>query len=188
MKLNRYWIVLAAANILLLALTAMVNDGLAGWSVSLFLAGPCIVWPALRLGPGYLFMCLAIAGLAGDAPLPTPPGFLMTLFIGGACLIQANRPRLGRLRRSQQIGLAWICNGLLFAVFTGWALLHNGSHHAAFFERAAVDFGLSQIIVLPVTSWFFDFQESVLRLAGLTATPLRAEEAFLSRKWRRTSA
>jgi hypothetical protein len=178
MKLNRYWLVFTGANILLLALTAMVNDGLAGWGVSLFLAGPCIVWPALRLGPGYLLLGLALAGLAGDASLPTPPGFLMTLFIGGAGLILANRPRLGRLRRSQQIGLAWLGNGLFFAVFTAWAILHNGSPNAAFFERAAVDLGLSQIIVLPVTLWFFDFQESVLVLAGLTATPPRAEEAF----------
>lgn len=178
MKINRYWLVLAAANILLLALTAMVNDGLAGWSLSIFLAGPCVVWPALRLGPGYLLLCLACSGLAGDAPLPTPPGFLMTLFIAGAGLILAYRPQLGGLRRSQQIGLAWLCNGLFFAVFTLWAMLHNGSVHRAFFERTCVDFCLSQIIVLPVTSWFFDFQESVLVLAGLTATPPRAEKAF----------
>jgi len=178
MKINRYWLVLAAANVLLLALTAMVNDGLAGWSISIFLAGPCIVWPTLRLGPGYLLLCLACSGWAGDAPLPTPPGFLMSLFMGGACLILANRERLGRLRRSQQIGLAWLLNGLLFAAFTTWAILHNGTTTSAFFERAAVDFGLSQIIVLPVTSWFFDFQESVLGLAGLTATPPRTEDAF----------
>ena len=102
----------------------------------------------------------------------------MTVFIAGACLILAYRPEMGRLRRSQQIGLAWLCNGLFFAVFTGWAILHNGSLSAAFFERAAVDFGLSQLIVLPVSLWFFDFQESVLVLAGLTATPQRTEEAF----------
>ncbi len=178
MIINRYWLVLAVANILLLALTAMVNDGLAGWSVSLFLAGPCLVWPALRLGPGYLFLCLALSGLAGDAPLPTPPGFLMTLFIGGAYLIQANRARLGRLRRSQQIGLAWVCNGLLFAAFTIWARVQHGPIHWAYFERIIVDFSLSQIIVLPVTLWFFDFQESVLGLAGLTAMPPRTDPDF----------
>ncbi len=178
MKLNRYWLVLATSNILLLALTAMVNDGLAGWSVSIFLAGPCIVWPTLRLGPGYLLLCLICSGLAGDAPLPTPPGFLMTLFMGGACLILANRARLGRLRRTQQIGLAWLMNGLFFTVFTVWAILHHGAATRAFFERAAVDFGLSQIIVLPVTLWFFAFQESVLGLAGLTAMPPRTDDAF----------
>lgn len=75
MKLDRYWYVLAAANVLLLALAAMVNDGLAGWSVSVFFLGPCVVWPALRLSPGWLLLCLALSGLAGDAALPTPRAF-----------------------------------------------------------------------------------------------------------------
>jgi len=178
MKHDRYWYVFAAANLGLLALAALVNDGLAGWSVSLFFLGPCVVWPALRLSPGWLLLCLGVSGLAGDAALPTPPGFLMSLFVGGAIFILAVRPRLGRVRRAQQIGLAWLLNAAYFAAFTGWAATHQSAMGAAFFERAAVDFGLSQLVVLPVALWFFDFQESALAFAGLTAATPRAEEAF----------
>jgi hypothetical protein len=177
MKLDRYGYVFVAANILLLALAAMVNDGLAGWSVSLFLLGPCVVWPALRLSPGWLLFCVAVSGLAGDAVLPTPPGFLMSLFVAGAMFILALRPRLGRISRARQIGLAWLLNAAYFMAFTAWAATHNLTLGAAFFERAAVDFCLSQIIVLPVALWFFDFQESALALAGLTAASPRNEEA-----------
>ncbi len=176
MNLDRYWYVLAAANILLLALAAMVNDGLAGWSVSVFFLGPCVVWPALRLSPGWLLLCLAVSGLAGDAALPTPPGFLMSLFVAGAMFILAVRPRLGRVRRTQQIGLAWLINAAYFLAFTGWAAMHNPLLGAAFFERLTVDFILSQIVVFPVALWFFDFQVSALAFAGSTATSPRAEE------------
>jgi len=177
MKLDRYWLVLVAANLVLLALGAMVNDGLAGWSVSVFFIGPCVVWPALRLSPGWLLLCLGISGLAGDAALPTPPGFLLSLFLLGAIFILAIRTRLGRIRRTQQIGLAWLLNAAYFAAFTGWAVSRHPVFGPAFFERVAVDFGLSQIVVLPVALWFFDFQESALAFAGLTAATPRAEEA-----------
>ncbi len=177
MNLNRYWPVFALANLLLLALAAMVNDGLASYSVSVFFLGPCVVWPALRLSPGWLLLCLAVSGLAGDAVLPTPPGFLMSLFVAGAIFILALRPQLGRVPRVRQIGLAWLLNAAYFAAFTAWAAAHNSVLHAAFFERAAVDFCLSQITVLPVSLWFFDFQVSALALAGLTAASPRSEAA-----------
>jgi hypothetical protein len=177
MKLDRYWYLFAAANILLLALAAMVNDGLAGWSVSVFLAGPCVVWPALRLSPGRLLLCLGVSGLAADAALPTPPGFLMCLFVAGAIFVLTMRLGLSRVHRGRQIGLAWLLNAVYFLAFTAWAARHNLVLGSAFFERATVDFCLSQIVVIPVSIWFFDFQESALALAGLTTATPRAEEA-----------
>jgi len=178
MRTSSHWAIFTAANILLLALTAMVNDGLAGWSLSLFIAGPCVVWPALRLPPPALLGCLALSGLAADAQLPTPPGFLMILFLAGALLIQLALPWLGSMQRARQIGLAWLVNALYFAVFTSWAVVRNQAHGVAFWEHAAVDFFLSQLIVLPVTLWFFDFQNSLLALAGLTAAGRRVGRTF----------
>jgi len=159
------WLPLAACNILLLALTSMVNDGLAPWSVSLLLAGPCVVWAALRLRPAGLLLCLVASGLAGEAAWPVPPGFLVTLFALGAALVVAARPWLGRAGRSSQIALAWLLNAFYFAVLTIWAAAPGAS--AIFWERAVADFCLSQVIVLPVSLWFFGFQESVLRLVKL---------------------
>jgi len=178
MRTSYHWLVFAASNILLLALVAMVNDGLAGWSVSLFIAGPCVILPALRLPTGQLLACLALSGLAADAQLPTPPGFLMSLFVVGAFFVLSVRPWLGRVRRTPQIGLAWLLNALYFAAFTGWALARNQAGGAAFWEHAAVDFCLSQFIIFPVALWFFDFQNSVLSLAGLTVEPRRGADAF----------
>ena len=177
MRIDRTWMVYAAANILLFALADMINDGVAGWSVSVFLAGPCVVWPALRLGTFELMLCLAVGGLAADAALPTPPGFMMSLQIAGAIFILALRPWLGRIQRRHQLGLAWLLNAAFFAAFTIWALARNHAGGAAFWERALVDFCLSQIIVLPITLWFFDFQESALALAGWTAAAAPAGEA-----------
>jgi hypothetical protein len=178
MKPSYHWLVFAAANVLLLALVAMVNDGLAGWSLTLFIAGPCVVWPALRLPPAELLGCLIITGLAADAQLPTPPGFVLSLFTVGAGLILFIRPWLGQIRRVQQIGLAWLLNALYFAGFTAWALARNQAGGAAFWEHVAVDFCLSQILVLPLALWHFDFQNCVLSLAKLTARPRRAGDAF----------
>jgi len=178
MNANRAWYVFAACNILLLALTAMVNDWLGGWGLSLFLAGPCVVWPALRLGPGWLIPCLMLSGLAGDAALPTPPGFLMCLFVAGALGVQALFPQAARWQRSQQISLAWVLNGLYFFAFTIWAMAENHAGGRVFFERVAADFCLSQIIVLLVASWHFDFQASVLGLVGSTAGPHRAGAGY----------
>lgn len=177
MKTSYHWLVFFAANLLLLALAAMVNDGLARWSIAVFLAGPCVVCPALRLPPREMVGCLVLTSLAADATLPTPPGFLMCLFGAGAVLIHILRPWLGPTRPIQQIGLAWLLNALYFAAFTAWALLRNQAGGAAFWEHIAADFCLSQILVLPVALWFFDFQNSALSLAGLTAPPRRVGDA-----------
>ncbi len=171
MKALRQWLVLSACNVGLLALTAMVNDGIAGWSVNFFLAGLVVVGPALQLRPATLVFCLLVSGLAADAGSPTPPGFLMSLLTAGAIFIFLLRPRLGRIRRIHQIGLAWLLNGAYFAAFTLWALARNHAGGAAFGERVLVDFCLSQIVLLPVSIWFFDLQESALALAGLTPAP-----------------
>jgi hypothetical protein len=177
MNLNRYWYVYAVSNILLLALGAMVNDGLASWSISIFLAGPCIIAPALRLTPGWLLLSLAVTGLAVDAWLPTPPGFLMSLLIGGALMVLFMRRWLGRVRRVGQVALAWLANGFCFAAFTLWAATSNHATGVNFIERAAVDLGLSQIVVIPISLWLFDLQDSALAFAGLTAPPPRDAEA-----------
>jgi hypothetical protein len=165
MNTDRRWLPLAACNVLLLALAAMVNDGLAPWNISLLLAGPCMVWASLRLGPAGLVGCAFVSGLAGESTWPTPPGFLVTLFALGAFVVVGSRPWLGRASRPYQVALAWLLNALYFATLTVWAATHGAD--TAFWERAAVDFCLSQIIVLPVALWFFSFQESILRLAGL---------------------
>ncbi len=177
MKSSYQWLIFAAANILLFALTAMVNDRLASWSVTVFIVGPCVVWPALRLPPLELAGCVALTGLAADAQLPTPPGFLMCLLAAGAVLILLLRPWLGQARGTQQIGLAWLLNALYFAAFTAWALARNQAGGTAFWEHLAVDFCLSQILVLPVALWLFDFQNFALSLAGLTAPPRRVGDA-----------
>jgi len=177
MRLERAWILIAACNILLLALTAMVNDVLAGWSVSVFLAGPCIIVPALYLEPKRLLACLAISGLAADTMLPTPPGFLASLLIAGAALIVFTRARLGAVRMARQAGFAWLANAAFFAALTVWAMKQNHAGGTIFIERTAVDFCLSQAAVIPISLWFFDFQESVLAFAGLTARRPRSAEA-----------
>jgi hypothetical protein len=159
------WLVLAACNVLLLALVAMVNDGVAGWNVSLFLAGPCVVWAALRLPPLGLVACLAVSGLAGEAAWPTPAGFLPTLFVLGAAFVVVIRPWLGRASRPYQIALAWVLNAAYFGVLTVWASTRGGGPF--FWERVAADFCLSQLFILPVGLWFFAFQETALRIAGL---------------------
>jgi hypothetical protein len=165
MRLDREWFVLAIANALLLGLVAMVNDGLASLSLSVMLSGLCVVLPAMKLGPFGLLACLVFSGLAGDAQLPTPAGFLTTLFVAGAGFVIIVRPWMGQSGRMQQLTLAWALNGAYFIAFTWWAEA-RGSAGLAFFERAAVDFCLSQILLLPVGLWFFDFQDCVLRLAG----------------------
>ncbi len=167
MTLDWRWLPLAATNFILLFLTAMVNDGLAPWNLSLFLAGPCVVWAALRLETGPLVLCVLLSGLAGDALLPSPNGFLMTLFALSAGVIAMVRPTLGRAGRSHQLVLAWALNAVYYLAFTLWAATQGTPFSTAFIERLAVDFGLSQLLLLPVGLWFFDFQESVLRLAHL---------------------
>lgn len=171
MKMIRHWLVLTACNLALLALTAMVNDGLAGWSVAIALSGLCVVGPALRLGLPGMLGCLAVTGLAADAGRPTPPGFLMSLMVAGAILVHLVRPLLGRIRRPQQVGMAWVLNAGFLIAFTLWALARNHAGGPAFWARVVVDFCLSQLILIPVSLWFFDFQESVLVFAGLTAVP-----------------
>lgn len=145
----------------------MVNDGLAPWNISLFLAGPCVVWPALRLRTTPLLLCVVLSGLAGDALLPTPFGFLTTLFALGAGTVAVVRPALGRAGRPQQLLLAWLLNAIYYAIFTLWTAAHGVEYSVSFLERLAVDFGLSQFILLPVGLWFFDLQESMLRLVRL---------------------
>jgi hypothetical protein len=169
MRFARDWFLLAACNVVLLAVTAMVNDGLAAWNVSLFLAGLCMVRPVMKLPPASLLLCAVLSGLAGDAQLPTPPGFLMTLFVLGAGFIIVARPWLGQMGRTPQIALACLLNAGYFLAFTWWAAARGGATGAAFWERAALDFCVSQLILLPVGIWFFEFQECVLALAGSAA-------------------
>jgi hypothetical protein len=165
MNVDHRWIGLTACNVLLLMLSAVINDGLASWSLSVFLAGPCVVWAAMRLRPLGLVACVALSGLAGEAAWPTPPGFLVTLFVLGAAFTVFIRPWLGRASRPSQIALAWLLNGAYFGALTVWASTRGGG--AVFWERIAADFCLSQLLILPVGLWFFAFQESVLQIAGL---------------------
>jgi len=102
----------------------------------------------------------------------------MSLFVLGALLIQIVQPCWGGCAARRKIGLAWLLNALYFAAFTAWALARNEAGGAAFWEHVAVDFCLSQFIILPVSLWFFDFQKFVLARAGLTAEPRRAGDAF----------
>jgi hypothetical protein len=77
------------------------------------------------------------------------------------------RPWLGRAGRAQQLLLAWTLNAVYFIALAVWAGAREGAGSAAFWERNLVDFCLSQTLILPVGLWFFAWQESVLRLAGL---------------------
>lgn len=165
------WLIIVAANGLLVTLAGQLNHYLAHLPVSVFLAGLCLPVAGLRLRfrPGLIAMFLS--GLVLDAARPVPFGssalLLSTLFT----VWHSVRARLPREGLAPPLVGGLVANLVLFLAQP--LLLGPELTAGASWSRAGVDLALSLVGVVVIGPWFFALQEQALQLCGINL----AEEA-----------
>jgi hypothetical protein len=166
------WVVLVAANLLLIFLGGQCNHYLAHLPVSVFLGGLFLPVAGLRLRMKPGFIALFLTGLFFDAARPVPFGSSALLLGALFATWYTFRPRLPREGMGAAVTGALLANAALF--FAQPLLLGPGlASAAATGSRVFWDFVFSEIAVALLGPWFFALQEKALFLWGVNL----AEEA-----------
>ena len=160
------YLILLLSNIALIACTQLVNHGLSSTGISITPYGLLVVFPAIHLPVFPAFAIAFVSGLWIDAGHPSNPAVFVYALPLLTYLALRLRIKLQRENRFHGLLLAQALNGLLiFALALSFGFAHGAS--PVYWTRIAVDFAVSQLVLLLVTRWFFEFQYSMLRLAGI---------------------
>lgn len=165
------WLIVFAANLLLIWLLGLANHLLGRFSflgfdhVSLHIYGGSllVIYAALRLDRAQGFAATLLTGLAYDAIEPVPFGTSFVLFgLVHATLVYA-RPRLPREGAIFTTVVALLANLFLFLAFS--VLLVGASPRPGeAWVRLFLDLLASQVMLLLITPWFFALQDQLLAL------------------------
>ena len=159
------WIVIVAANTLLVFLGGQLNHYLAHLPVSVFLHGLFLPVAALRLRFRPALLAVFLSGLVVDAARPVPFGSSALLLAALLTCWHALRSRLPREGVAPGLIGALIANTVLF--FAQPLLLGAPAAGSATASRIVVDVLASQLAVVLLGAWFFALQEQALLLMGI---------------------
>lgn len=158
----RFWIPLVA-NGLLSVLLVTLNTQLSPLDIHLFLPGLFPLFLAFnRPGPSGLIGC-TFTGFMFDALTPLPMGVFATLFAGMHAAARVFSKRIHRENMIQFISFAFIFNILCWFAVTV-ATTSSTVWNSDFWAHFSVNLLLSQIVIIPIAAWFFEFQAATLRL------------------------
>ncbi len=163
-------IIMFGANALLIFLVQLVNSGISGWPVYLFILGPMVVLPALYLRHQSYFICTLCSGLWVDTTLGVPLGFFTTLFLVAGAIIFSMRLRFRAEHNYHPILLAHSVNLFLLIVLTmsaGGAYLGVMS----FWIQVLTTLTCSHVALLLVAPWFFNFERQLFEICHLQTEP-----------------
>ncbi len=157
---QRRLVVMILSGWLLLILTRQTNHVLAPWSISIWLGGLLVAFPALHLNfRTGLISCLFLGFLVG---VWSPLGFGTHALLFGLAhvIIFRIRKRLAASELAIGITVVLIANLALFVVLTFWTL----GQAPVSGLRILSDLIVSQLIIGSITPWFFALQTRSLDL------------------------
>lgn len=167
-KFGVSWLIIMAANAVLLFLLTWVNQSFAIWSISLYLPAAFVLLTAIHGNNRVAFATALVTGLFIDALSPLP--YFSQTFILVLCttILMGLRQRIraGSILQATAIGVA--ANTLAFCALTLLVLYFSLlTIDLPSILRIVTDLALSQIAFLAVTPWFLEFQKSLLHLIGI---------------------
>lgn len=145
-------------------LLCLLNTQLSSLSLYLFLPGIFPLFLAFnRPGPSGLIGCI-ISGFLLDALYPVPTGLFATVFVAVFAASRVFAKRLHRENLIQFVSLTFVLNFFCWLIVT-LVMKQQTVWNSQFFAHFSVNLLLSQVVVIPVAYWYFEFQAACLRAA-----------------------
>ena len=158
----RFWIPLIA-NGLLSVLLVTLNSQLSSLNVHIFVPGIFPLFLAFnRPGPSGLIGC-TFTGFMFDALTPLPMGVFATLFASMHAVARVFSNRIHRENLMQFVSFAFAFNILCWIVVTA-TTSSSSVWNSDFWAHFSVNLLVSQLVLIPIAAWFFEFQAASLRL------------------------
>jgi rod shape-determining protein MreD len=160
------WLLVLAANLLLLWLSGLANHYLAPFSIHLYTAGLLVGYAALRLDYRHGFLATALTGLAYDATTPVPFGtHLVLLGLVHATLLYGRR----RFPREEPIFATVVAlfSNLFLFIALSFLLIGASPRPSTTWIRLFADLIASQLVVALLAPWFMALNARLLALARL---------------------
>jgi hypothetical protein len=160
------WIIVLAANLLMMVMVAQINHYLAAWSLYLYAGGLLVLFPAFHLTLRHGMKATVLTALFVDAAMPVPYG--TSLFLFCAAHLALNRLRSRFPRQEDAVGLmaALAANLIIFLALSAF-LASGHPPPAAYWHRLIADLAVSQGFVLLAGGWFLALQRKALLLYGI---------------------
>ncbi len=160
------WLLVFAANLLLLWLVALANHQLAPYHLSLYAGGLLVTFAALRLDPRRGFIATVLTALAADALAPVPFGTSLLLFVLVQAVLLSGRQRFPREEPVFATVVALLANLFLFLSLS-FILIGRQPHPGEAWLRLFADLLASQLLLAVVTPWFMALQVRAHELARI---------------------
>lgn len=174
--INRRTLIILASNLLLVTLAQVANHALTGTGIHLLIYGILVVFPVINLPYGQGLLVVVLTGLWIDAG--SAAGFGLFLMLLAALQLAAGRVQLKLHRENpgHRLALALGGNTALFFVLVPVFGLSQG-FSTTYLLRVGVDFLASNLVILVIGGWFFDFQHALLSLVGINIYEEELENA-----------
>ena len=160
------WLIVTAANLLLLWLTGLINDRLAHSAVHLYLGGLFLAYAALRLDRRHGFIATVLTGLLLDAAEPVPFGTSVLLFGLIHATLLYGRQQFPREGAVFGLVVALLANLFLFIALS-FLLVGANPRPAEAWLRIFVDLLASQVFILLIGPWFLALQDRAMELVQI---------------------
>lgn len=164
--MDRRWLILFLANLLLAWLVSLVNHAIAPVSVHLYLGGLFVAFAALRLDAKNGGLCTLLTAFACDATSAAPFGSSLVLFGLAHATVLAVRQGFPRNESVFATVVTLLLNLFLFLGFS-FVLVGANPRPADAWFRLFADLVASQFALVLITPWFFALQSRALALARL---------------------
>ena len=150
------------SNLLLFYLYGLLNHALSGLPIYWILIGPMLILPAGLLSYKGLLLCIGCTGLWLDASIPSSlHGFFTINLLLMATLIHRFKHRFRFEHNYHPVLLAFAVNAYLMLALSIGILSFNAIS-LQFGYLFLISFVSSQITLLVVSVWFFNFQRCLI--------------------------
>lgn len=163
-------------NLILIWLLQMVNGVVGSYGVFFNLGATLLLAPALFLRLRWSLIVVGLTGLFQGALLPfTPNGFFLICYAIALMPLYLFSPELRRLKPLQVLLFALGVNTLLI-IAQAIVLAQGRIALPEYWLRILGDVAVSAMVFYPVSKWFMNLQQSIVRLFGDDLRTARAKE------------
>ena len=155
-------------NVLLILIISYINHTLSPQSVYIYIDGLFIIFVITHFGFKAGFWILLLTGLFRDAYSIFPFGMSSSLYLIAYTTIRLANTKLRHDLFEQNLAISLIINAFLFTTIS---IIHSISNGLSFHYLASflLNFILSEFMLFLTIKWFFNFQQSIPALLGITA-------------------
>lgn len=142
------------------------NDSIARTSITLFLPGLFLAYPALNLRFYPALFCNVVTGLLIDATSPVPFGSTAIIFLLIQLVINKYRSNIKKNNLYHGWVISQVTNLIIFSFVT---LYFNAAHlfEIGIFVRTVFDFIISQLILALLTPWYLSLVKQMVSFTGV---------------------